>query len=146
MTSIDSKQHGSNVKFAQNINMFIQARGEAARALLEAANKQVTDVRTVASSAASAAAQEAVRTTLEQFRQESRPPRKYDTSRSTSDSRSRDSYSRDSYSDERSLSYSRSRSSRIATEIESGASKGGTGDGYTSDEFESFKESEAAKR
>ncbi|KAK3727166.1 hypothetical protein QZH41_015183, partial [Actinostola sp. cb2023] len=122
-----------------------EARTEAARTLLEAANQQVADVRTVASSAASAAAQEAVRTTLGQFRQERRTLRKHDYTRSSLDSRSRSSYSRGSYTDERSPSYSRSRSSRIATEIESGASKEATGDGYTSDEFESFKESEMAR-
>lgn len=73
--------------------------------------------------------------TLEQYKQEQRTLRKQDSKRRTPDSYS-----------EWSPSYTRSRSSRTATEGETGSRRGPSGDGYTSDEFDSFKESERSKR
>ncbi|XP_031558415.1 centrosome-associated protein 350-like isoform X2 [Actinia tenebrosa] len=121
----------TNTEAAQRVE---EARTEAARTLFEAANQQIADVGKVSASAASAAAQAAVMSTLEQYKQEQRALRKQDSKRRTPDSYS-----------EWSTSFTRSRSSRTATEGETGSRRGPSGDGYTSDEFESFKESERSK-
>lgn len=148
---VQSEAARTTVESARQVE---EARASAARTLLDVANQQTVDARGVASEAASAAAEVAVRSTMSRFyEQQDQLVKEREARLNSYQDRSRDERSRDSYSryssSERSDSHSRTRTSRSGTDAVDRGSQAKSSPGtrtFASDEFSRGSDRETTAR